>query len=113
MLFSWLADKLFKGRRESADAQTQRVWMEWDARRVAAEETGQPFEEHQPEKSRSRRRLWRRGRPSAVDAAALGVTGAFIAGTPIDHGHGHHGGFDGGFHGGGFHGGGGDAGGGF
>ena len=111
MLFGWLTDKLFKGRRESADEETQRVWAEWDTRRVAAEEAGQPFEEVQPEKPRQRRRRWRRGRPSAADAAAVGVTGAFIAGPPIDHGHGH-GGYDGGFHGGGFHGGG-DAGGGF
>ena len=107
MMFSWLADRLFKGRRESADAKTQRVWMEWDARRVAAEEAGQAFDEVQPEKPGARGRRWRRGRPSAADAGAVGVTGAFLAGPPIDHGHGGHGGFDGGFHGGG------DAGGGF
>ena len=107
MLFSWLADKLFKGRRESSDAETQRVWMEWDARRLTAEEAGQPFDELQPEQAKSGKgRFWRR-RPSGMDVGAAGVTGAFLVGPPIDHGHGH-GGFDGGFHGGG-----GDAGGGF
>ena len=109
MLFSWLADKLFKGRRESADAQTQRVWSEWDARRMASEENGAPFAEPEPEQPKPRGRRWRRGRPSAMDAGAAGVTGAFLVGPQIDHHHhGHHGGFDGGFHGGGM-----DAGGGF
>lgn len=110
MPFSWLASKLFKGQRESADSQTQGVWEQWDARRLAAEEAGQPFDEPQPEQSRAaRKRRWRRGRPSALDAGAAGATGAFLVGPPIDHGHDHHGhgGFDGGFHGGG------DAGGGF
>ena len=106
-MFSWLAEKLFKGRRESADAQTQRVWMEWDARRTAAEETGEAFAEPEPEQPKSGRRRWRRGRPSALDAGAAGATGAFLVGQPIDHHHHGHGGFDGGFHGGG-----GDAGGG-
>ncbi len=108
-MFSWLADKLFRGRRESADAHTQRVWAEWDTRRMAAEETGEAFAEPEPEQPKSGRRRWRRGRPSALDAGAAGATGAFLVGPHIDHGHGHgHGGFDGGFHGGG-----GDAGGGF
>lgn len=108
-MFSWLADKLFKGRRENADAGTQQIWDEWDARRLAAEEAGQPFDEPQPEQVKSGRKRWRRGRPSELDAGAAGVTGAFLVGSHIDHGHGHHGhgGFDGGFHGGG-----GDAGGG-
>ena len=104
MLFSWLADKLFKGRRESAEARTQQVWDEWDARRLAAEEAGQPFDEPQPEQVKSGRRRWGRGRPSPLDAGAAGATGAFLVGPHIDHGHhGHHGhgGFDGGFHGGG------------
>ena len=107
-MFSWLADKLFKGRRESADAHTQRIWMEWDTRRMAAEETGEAFAEPEPEQIKSGRRRWRRGRPSALDAGTAGATGAFLVGQPIDHHHHGHGGFDGGFHGGG-----GDAGGGF
>ena len=107
-MFSWLADKLFKGRKESADAQTQQVWAEWDARRMASEESGAPFTEPEPERLKSGKRRWRRGRPSAMDAGAAGVTGAFLVGPQIDHHHhGHHGGFDGGFHGGGDAGGGG------
>ena len=107
MLFSWLADKLFKGRGESADAQTQRVWAEWDTRRLAAEDTGEAFAEPEPEHPKPRRGRWRRGRPSALDAGAAGATGAFLVGPPIDHHHHGHGGFDGGFHGGGDVGGGG------
>ena len=107
-MFGWLADKLFRGRRESADAHTQRVWAEWDTRRIAAEETGEAFAEPEPEQPKSGRRRWRRGRSSALDAGTAGATGAFLVGQPIDHHHHGHGGFDGGFHGGG-----GDAGGGF
>ena len=104
-MFSWLAEKLFKGRRESAEAHTQRVWEEWDTRRMAAEEAGAPFDEPQPEQvksGRSRRRRGRRGGLSPEEAAAAGVAGGFLVGPHVDHGHGHHshGGFDGGFHGG-------------
>ena len=107
MLLSWLADKLFNRQGKSAD--TYDVWAEWDARRIASEETGNVFAEPEPERPKSGRRRWRRGRPSAMDAGAAGATGAFVVGSHIDQGHHHgHGGFDGGFHGGG-----GDVGGGF
>ena len=109
MLFSWLADKFFKGRREGAEAHTQRVWGEQGTRLIAADDAGEPFVETEPEQPKSGRRRWRRRRPSALDAGTAGATGAFLVGPPVDHRHDHgHGGFDGGFHGGG-----GDAGGGF
>ena len=109
MLFSWFANKLFKGRKESAGADIHQIWEEQGTRLMAANDAREPFEETQPEQPKSGRKRWRRRRPSALDAGAAGATGAFLAGPPIDHGHGHgHGGFDSGFHGGG-----GDAGGGF
>ena len=107
MLLSWLADKLFRRRRERTDTETNQIWAEWDTRRMAAEETGEVFAEPQPGQPKSGKRRWRRGRPSALDAGAAGAAGAFFVAPPVDHGHGH-GGFDGGFHGGG-----GDVGGGF
>ena len=105
MLMSWLADKLFRRKKESSDTGAHGLWAEWDARRMAVEEAGNAFAEPEPGRPKSGRRRWRRGRPSALDAGAAGATGAFLVGPHIDHGHGHgHGGF---------HGGGGDAGGGF
>ena len=104
MLLSWLADKLFRCGKENTQDDMGQIWVEWDARRQAAEESGEPFAEPQPEQPKSGRRRWRRGRPSGLEA---GAAGAFLVGPPIDHGH-EHSGFDGGGHGGG-----GDVGGGF
>ena len=87
-----LLRKLFGGRSE-LDAGADEEWREWNDRRMAAEDAGQPFDEPAPVLGRGRRR--RRGRPTAADAAA----GAFLVGPPVDH---HFGGHDaGGFGGGG------------
>ena len=89
-----LLRKLFGGRGER-DAGIDEEWKEWNDRRIAAKETGEPFDEPAPVPGRRRRR--RRVRPGAADAAA--GAGAFLAGPPVDHhfGGGHDaGGFGGG-----------------
>ena len=98
MPLSWLAEKLFGRSKEYSRDNLEQIWAEWDVRRMAAKEVGEPFEEAAPERPKSGRRRWRKGRTSAVDVGAAGTAGVFFAAPPVDH---HHGGFDGGFHGGG------------
>ena len=103
MLLGSLLNKLFNRRSAGDGSEANDLWLEWNERRMAAMEAGQPFDEPAPAPGQRRGRGRRRGRSNAADAAA----GAFLVGPPIDH---HFSGHDGG--GGGF-GGGGDAGGGF
>ena len=110
MLFSGLLNKLFNRRSEGYKEEDKQAWADWNERRLAATESGKPFDDPQPVPGRRSRR---RGRRRAGDVAAGAAAGAFLVGPPIDHhgGHGGHGG--GGFDGGGFSGGDGGGGGGF
>ena len=103
MLLSRLVDKLLRRQEKNAHDDWNQIWSEWDVRRTAAEETGEPFDEPPPQDSPSGKKRRRWGRPSAVDAGVAGTTGVFLAGSHIDQHHGgqHHGGHDGGMHGGG------------
>ncbi len=93
-MFSWLVNKFLNRGKKPGDGEPCQTWLE-------SGETKEPF-------GRSRRRGRLRRRPSATDAGAVGVTGAFLSGPLAGHDHNYgHGGFDGGFDGGG------DAGGGF
>ena len=94
-----LMRKLFGGRSER-DAGTDEEWKEWNERRMAAKEAGEPFDESSPVPGRGRGRGRRRGRPTGAEVAA----GAFLVGPPVDHHFGGHdaGGFGGGAGAGGF-----------
>ena len=85
--------KLFGGRSER-DAGAGEDWKEWNDRRMAAKEAGEPFEEPAPVTGRGRGRRRRRGRPNGAEVAA----GAFIVGPHVGH---HFGGHDAGGFGGG------------
>ena len=77
MLMSWLADKLFRRKKESSDTGAHGLWAEWDARRMAVEEAGNAFAEPEPGRPKSGRRRWRRGRPSAWTQEPLALPGLF------------------------------------
>ena len=101
-----LIRRLFGGRSEGNGGGIDEEWKDWNERRMAAKEAGEPFDEPQPVPGRRSRRRRRRSDASAATGAT--AAGVFIAGSHIDH----HGGHDGGGFSGGGGFGGGDAGGG-
>jgi ferric-dicitrate binding protein FerR (iron transport regulator) len=103
MLFSGLIERFFKRGREEYSVEDKELWAEWNERRMAAKEAGEPFDEPSPAPGR---RPGRRRRRKGASAASGAAAGAFLVGPPVDH---HFGGHDGA----GGHGGGGDVGGGF
>lgn len=48
MLFTMISEKYLKRQRERGQAEERRRWVEWNERRMAAKEAGQPFDEPPP-----------------------------------------------------------------